>query len=67
VPVDGDPDAKKKTIEAADAHAASVLFDAAIRSAPGLADRIDRGATEFRAYEPSGRARRREIAGRGRA
>jgi methyl-accepting chemotaxis protein len=39
--VDGDPDTKSQTIEAADAHAASVLFDAAIRSAPGLADRIN--------------------------
>jgi methyl-accepting chemotaxis protein len=40
--VDGDPDAKNRTIKAADA-----LFDAAIRSAPGLADRIDRARQSY--------------------
>ena len=40
--VDGDPDAKNRTLKAADA-----LFDAAIRSAPGLADRIDRARQSY--------------------
>jgi methyl-accepting chemotaxis protein len=52
--VDGDPDAKSKTIEAAGAHAASALFDAAIRSAPGLAGRIDRVRQGFARMSRSG-------------
>jgi methyl-accepting chemotaxis protein len=52
--VDGDPDAKSKTVDAADAHAASVLFDAAIRSAPGLEDRIDRARQSFARMSRSG-------------
>jgi methyl-accepting chemotaxis protein len=52
--VDGDPYPKSKTIDAADAHAASVLFDAAIRSAPGLADRIDRARQSFARMNISG-------------
>jgi len=55
VAVDGDPDAKKKTTEAADAHAASVLFDAAIRSAPGLADRINQARQSFARLSPGAR------------
>jgi methyl-accepting chemotaxis protein len=50
--VDGGPDATSKTTGAADA--ASVLFDAAIRSAPGLADRIDRARQSFARMNLSG-------------
>ena len=64
--VDGDPQTRTKTIEAidADARGASVLFDAAIRSAPGLVASIDRARQSFVRLKSFGRRRRGEIAGR---